>query len=160
MDPKAHYVIATAILVKDGKYLIAKRAAHETTFPNVWTVPGGKLNYKDYSQKPMDTGIHWYNLMEDLVKREVEEEVGLKVNKVKYLTSMAFIRDGGIPTLIMSFYVDDHEGKVKLHKDMSDHAWVTLEEAKDYDLIEGIYEELEMLDKHLKGEELKEWKKN
>jgi len=34
-----------------------------------------------------------------------------------------------------------------------------IKEAKKYDLIEGIYEELEMLDKHLKGQELKEWGK-
>ena len=40
---------------------------------------------------------------------------------------------------------------------MTDHAWVTIEEAKEYDLIEGIYEELEMLDNHLKGDEIKEW---
>jgi len=159
MDTNSHYVIATAILVKDGKYLIAKRAAHERTFPNVWTVPGGKLDFDDYSKKPMDTSIHWYNLMEDLVKREVEEEVGLKVNKIKYLTSMAFVRKGSIPTVIMSFYVDDHKGEIKLCEDMSDHAWVTLEEAKSYDLIEGIFEELEMLDKHLKGDHLREWKK-
>jgi 8-oxo-dGTP diphosphatase len=160
MDPKSHYIIATAILVKDGKFLIAKRAPHEKTFPNVWTVPGGKLDFRDYSKKKKDTSIHWYNLMEDLVRKEVEEEVGIKVNKVKYLASMVFVRDGGIPTLILSFYSDDFEGDVKLHEDMSDYAWISLKEAKEYDLIEGIYEELEMLDKHLKGDELKEWTKN
>ena len=33
------------------------------------------------------------------------------------------------------------------------------EEAKEYDLIEGIYEELEMVDKILKGEKVVEWSK-
>ena len=32
-----------AIIVKDGKYLIAKRADYEKAFPGLWTVPGGKL---------------------------------------------------------------------------------------------------------------------
>jgi len=38
--------------------------------------------------------------------------------------------------------------------------WVTLEEAKSYDLIDGIYEEIEILDSHLKGERLRSWGKN
>ena len=32
--------------------------------------------------------------------------------------------------------------------------------AKNYELIEGIYEELELLDKHLKGKDLGTWKKD
>jgi len=50
-DPRLHFVVATAIIVRDlaaaargnGRYLIAKRAPHEKAFPNLWTVPGGKL---------------------------------------------------------------------------------------------------------------------
>lgn len=159
-DPnKAHYIIVTCILVKDNKFLITKRASTEKTFPDVWTVPGGKLEVSDYKEKPMDTSIHWYNTFEDLLKREVMEEVGLKVNSSKYLTSMVFIRKQKVPTLIASFYSEDFEGDIKLSEEMSEHAWVSLEEAKDYDLIVGIYEELEMLDKVLKGENPKGWSK-
>jgi len=46
-----------------------------------------------------------------------------------------------------------------LSDELSDYKWVNLEEAKNYDLIEGIYEELEMLDRVLKGEETIEWSK-
>ena len=42
-DPRLHMVAATCIVVKDGKFLIAKRHAQEKAFPNRWTVPGGKL---------------------------------------------------------------------------------------------------------------------
>ena len=42
---------------------------------------------------------------------------------------------------------------------LTDFEWVSLEEAKNYDLIEGIYEELEILDKKLKTNEDLEWKK-
>ena len=37
---------------------------------------------------------------------------------------------------------------------------VTLDEARNYDLIEGIFEELEILDRKLKTGEISEWKKN
>ena len=157
---KAHYIVATAVILKDNKYLIAKRAAHEKVSPNEWTVPGGKLNLSDYSNKPKDTSVHWYNIFEDLVKREVEEEVSLKIKNLKYLTSLSYIRPDGIPTLIASFYADYDSGEVKLCKDLTEYAWVNLEEAKNYKLIEGIYEELEMLDKVLKGNKETEWKKN
>ena len=52
---KAHYIVATAIIIKDGKYLIAKRASHEKVNPNQWTVPGGKLELSDYNKRQKDT---------------------------------------------------------------------------------------------------------
>lgn len=160
MDPnKAHYVVATAIVVKDNKFLIAKRAAHEKVCPNQWTVPGGKLEVDDYSKRPKDTSMHWYNIFEDVLRREIKEETNLEANKFKYLTSMTFIRSDGVPAVVASFYTEDYEGEIKLCPDLTEHAWVTLEEAKNYNLIEGIYEELEMLDQVLKGQEVGEWGK-
>jgi len=159
-DPeKAHYIVATCILVKNGRFLIAKRASFEKAFPNLWTVPGGKLELSEYKNRKMDTSCQWYNIFENLVIREVEEEVGLKIKNIKYLTSLAYIRDDGIPTIIASMFAEPAGDDVKLCKALTEHAWVSLEEVKDYELIEGIYEELELLDKHLKGENLGVWSK-
>ena len=72
---------------------------------------------------------------------------------------MAYVREDGIPTIIVSLFADYDNGEVKLAPELTEYAWVTLEEAKNYDLIEGIYEELELLDRHLKGQGLGEWKK-
>jgi 8-oxo-dGTP diphosphatase len=161
MDPKkAHYLVVTGIIVKDGKYLIAKRAPHEKAFPNLWTVPGGKVEVNDYLNKPKDTSSHWYNIFDDVLIREVLEETGLKIKNIKYLTNLSFIRPDNIPVVVISLYADHHEGEVSLSSDLTEHAWVNLEESKSYDLIEGIYEEIEMLDKVLKGEKLKRWSKN
>jgi 8-oxo-dGTP pyrophosphatase MutT (NUDIX family) len=161
MDPKkAHYVVVTGIIVKGGKYLITKRAPHEVAWPNRWTVPGGKLEAKDYENREADTNAgQWYNVCENLLRREVMEETGLKVKNIKYLASLVFRRPDNIPVVVISLFADHAEGEVKLCKDMTEHAWVTLEQAKDYDLIDGIYEEIEMLDKHLKGDNISEWKK-
>ncbi len=160
MDNKAHYVVVTGIVIKDNKYLITKRSDKEKAFPGKWTVPGGKLEMEDYVNREKDTNAHWYNVFEHLLRREVMEETNLDIKNIRYLTSLTFVRGDGIPTIIISLYADHHQGEVKLNDESVDHKWVTLEEAKQYDLIEGIYEELEMLDKSLKGENIGEWKKN
>jgi len=155
----AHYVAVTGIIMKDGKFLITKRSPNEKAFPNMWTVPGGKLDLNDYSKRPKDTSSHWYNVMEDLLRREVGEETGLKIKNIRYLTSLTFVRPDKIPVAVLSFYADHDSGKVVLNEESVDHAWVDLEEAKNYDLIEGIYDELVMLDQVLRGKDVGDWKK-
>ncbi len=159
---KAHYVTVTAILVRssDGKYLIAKRSLLEKSFPGRWTVPGGKLETSDYTNRPKDTPDCWYNVLEDVIKREVKEEVSLDIvpSSIGYITSMIFARPDGVPGLIISLYATPVCDHVSLSNELTEYAWVSLEEAKSYDLIEGIYEELEILNSKLRGEK-KSWEK-
>ena len=62
--------------------------------------------------------------------------------------------------MVISLYADYAGGEVKLDKDHTDYAWVTTDEAQKYDLIDGIYEEFEMLDKMLRGEQNVRWNKS
>jgi len=161
MNDKFHYVTATAIVMKDGKFLILKRSIHEKAFPGKWTFPGGKLERADYENRPPSTSQQqWYNILEDLVKREVMEESGLKIKNIRYVTSLVFIRPDNIPVVTVSFVADYDGGEIVLEEDMTDYAWVTLEEAKDYDMIEGLQEELIMLDKMLEGKHVERWSRN
>ncbi len=157
---QAHYITSTVILVKDGKFLIAKRADYEKAFPGKWTVPGGKLEVLDYALREKDTSSHWYNVLEDLSKREVMEEVGLEIKNLNYVTSLVYIRSDNIPSLIISLWAEPVGEDVKLCHALTEYKWVSLEEAKNYELIEGIYEELEILDKKLKTGKMGEWEKN
>ncbi len=159
---KAHYVVATAIIVKDGKFLIAKRADWEKHMPGKWTVPGGKLETKDYTEREYDTkeGKQWYNVIENLVRREVKEEVGLEIKDIGYVCSLAYIRKDNIPCLIISLYASPNSEEIKLCDALTEYAWVDLQEAKGYDLIEGIYEEMEIIDRHLKEGCEMSWGKN
>jgi len=157
---QAHYITATVILVKNGKFLITKRAEWEKAFPGKWTVPGGKLEVLDYALKEKDTTSHWYNILENLAKKEVMEEVGVDIKNIEYVTSLVYIRSDNIPSLIISLWAEPIEEEIRLCNALTDFKWVSLEEVKNYDLIEGIYEELEMLDKKLKTGEISEWEIN
>ncbi len=143
-----HYVVVTAIITNsDWKYLIAKRASWERGFSGRWTVPGGKLEVLDYVLREKDTPHHWYNVLEDSVRKEVREEVGLEVGPLGYVTSLVYLRSDKVPCLIISLYANAKTEDVRLCNALTEYAWVNLEEAKEYDLIEGIYEEIESLGK-------------
>ena len=155
---KLHYVVVTGILVdENGKFLITKRADWEKSFPGRWTVPGGKLEVLDYALRQKDTASHWYNILENLLRREIKEEVDLEIENISYVTSLVYIRDDNIPCLIISLWANPKSKNVKLCNTLTEFKWIDLKEAKNYDLIEGIYEELEILDNHLKTGEKKIW---
>jgi len=157
MSEDLHEVVITAIIVKDGKYLITRRALSKKRFPGKWTVPGGKLEVKDYISEPKDTEHYWYNVLEKTLRREVREETGLEIKNIDYVTSLARVHEDGAPSLVISAMADHDSGDIKLQEGESDrYAWVTLEEAKNYELIDGIYDELAMTDKKRKGEKV-EW---
>ncbi|MDD3156220.1 MAG: NUDIX domain-containing protein [Candidatus Pacebacteria bacterium] len=93
-------------------------------------------------------------MFEKVARREVKEEAGVDIKNIGYLTSMAFIRSDEIPAIIVSLYGDYAGGDVKLQDSMTDYAWVSVDEIDKYDLIEGIGEEIKMLDKFLKEGEM------
>jgi 8-oxo-dGTP pyrophosphatase MutT (NUDIX family) len=158
-DNLLHEIAITAIIVKGGKYLITKRSLTKKRFPGKWTVPGGKLETKDYVDLPKDTKYYWYNVLEKVLRREVKEEVGIEIKNIEYVTSLATIHSNGNPSLVISCVADYVKGKIKLQKEETDEfTWVSLKEAKKYDLIDGIYDELIMADKKKKGKKV-EWKR-
>ena len=125
----------------------------------MWTVPGGKLEIEDYINLPKDTEFYWYNVLEKVLKREAKEEVGINIKNIEYVTSLATVHKDGNPSLVISCMAEYDSGKVTLQKDEADKfAWVNLIEAKDYDLIDGIYDELVMTENKLKGKRT-EWKR-
>ena len=146
-----HEIAITAIISKDNKYLITRRSLNKKRFPGKWTVPGGKLEVNDYADATKDTDNGWYKVLERALKREVKEETDLEIKNVDYLIDFATIYKDGSASLIISCVAEHESGEVKLQEEESDqHAWVTLEQAKSYDLIGGIYDELTWADKKLK----------
>jgi len=145
-------IVITAIVVKDGKYLITRRSLKKKRFPGMWTVPGGHLDPKDYENSPKETKDYWYNVLEKALARELLEEVGITVTNVEYVTSLATVHGDGKPSLVISCLAEYVSGDIRLQEEETDqYAWVSLQEAKGYDLIDGIYDELAMAENLRQG---------
>ncbi len=157
VDQEHHRIVLTAIIYKteegQNKFLITKRSPEKKAFPGKWTVPGGGLETNDYVNAPANHDGVWYFAVENALKREVTEEVNVEIEKVKYLLDMTFIRPDGFPAIVLSFHGRYKSGEVKLDSDSIEYTWATYEQCKNYDLIGGILEEIELVDKILHGED-------
>ena len=123
-----------------------QRSFEKKVFLGKWTVPGGGLSIDDYINLPKTTSEHWYFALENSLRREIKEEAGIEVGKINYLCDMTFIRPDNIPVIILSFYAPYKSGDIKLDSESVNHTWATFEELKNYDLIEGIANEIKMVD--------------
>lgn len=159
-DREMHRIVSTAIIHKDGKFLITKRSMNKKVFPGKWTVPGGGMAIDDYIDEKPNTDGCWYFAMEKSLRREIAEEVGLKVGKIDYLLDLCFIRPDNVPVITLSFYAPYKSGDVILSEEDTEFAWVERKDVKKYDLITGIGEEIYMVDDILKGKKPKDYFKD
>jgi len=147
-----HRVVPSVIIYNnEGKFLIAKRAANKI-FPGKWHVPGGGVSMDDYEHLPSSSADtkQWYGVIEAGLKREVKEEIGIEIGKPEYLLDLAFIRPDGVPVIVLTYFAPYVAGEFSFNdQETVEVKWVTLQEAKSYDLIDGIWSELEMVDKIL-----------
>ena len=153
-DKELHRVVTTILIYKpDLTYLITKRALHKKMMPGKWTIPGGGLSADDYVNLPVVTkgAPQWYGALEVSMRREIKEEVNLEIGKPELLTDLAFIRPDGVPCICFSYFASYVSGEVKLDEDATEFAWVTLEEARKYDLIVGIWDEIRQVNEIFKG---------
>ncbi len=146
---KLFYFVANVVIYRnDGRCLILKRSMREKVHPGRYCVPGGKLEWEAMDPKsPTRVNgdvLDYENAVEKLLEREVREETGIEIEpEIHYLNSVAFIRPDGIPVVLVKFAAKHKSGEVKPEEgDFDGYAWVNSEEVKDYELIDGIDEEI------------------
>lgn len=137
-------VVVGVFVKKDDRYLIVKRAPGVKHFPNMWVPPGGHLELDDFQRRPMDSCHAWMDPLKVTINRELFEETGIQAGTAKYITNRAFFNSKGA-VVVFSFVAPYVSGLVSLKLDeVCDFAWVTLEEARNYSMIDGVLAELEM----------------
>ena len=156
-EKELHRVAITGIIWKEENgtrtYLITKRAPHKKAWPNKWTVPGGGMHVDDYIHGEATyanaESPQWYGAVENALRREIREEVNLEVTDIHYLLDVAAIRPDGIPMLVLSMYCKYESGEVKLDEAATQYAWITASEVGQYELIQGIDHEIQMVEERL-----------
>ncbi len=132
MNEVASQVVAAIALIRDaqGKILIQKR--NLTYIPDAygkWEFPGGTV---DYGESPYDA-----------VRREVEEEIGCKVEIERLLPrveSNIWKRDDGtlIQAILLCFECTIVSGTPRpSHREVAEIRWCTPAEAMEMDLLPG-----------------------
>ncbi len=108
--------VTAAIIVKDGKVLIAKRKPTDK-LPDKWEFPGGKI-------EPDETP-------RDCLAREMKEEFGITVSVGEFLGESVYHYDHG-PIRLLAYRTCWREGNFCL-KDHADYAWVTVNQFCEFD---------------------------
>ena len=108
--------VTAAILVKDGKILIAKRKSTDK-LPDKWEFPGGKI-------EPDETP-------RDCLAREMEEEFGITVSVGEFLGESVYHYDHGSIRLL-AYRACWREGTFCL-QDHADYGWTTVNQLSEFD---------------------------
>lgn len=112
-------ITSVIIVVKSGnKFLLVQRNLKDDIFPGRWQNVGGKVELGER--------------VEEAAKREVEEEVGLKIDgRLTFLMSYSWRKDESEPfRLGLIFLVDLVKSKkrIRLGKELDDFGWFEYKE--------------------------------
>ena len=84
--PLPSFVVNTqGLVVRDGRYLMIVRSEDEDHAPGVLSPPGGKAELGDDA----------LGVLEETLRREILEEIGVTVGQMAYLRSSRFWLGGG-----------------------------------------------------------------
>jgi 8-oxo-dGTP diphosphatase len=113
--------VAAGILRKDGKILICQRK-RGGRYELKWEFPGGKLNIGE--------------TVEQGLCRELQEELSIEINSIERIrTESAYYEDGGLFNVSYCF-ISGFKGEPQ-NNVFEQIRWVTLNEMKEMDLLEG-----------------------
>ena len=136
---KQFYVGVGALIERDGKFLTLKRSEEKDFGAGVWEIVTGRLEADESPQEGM--------------LREVEEEVGLKVEIVMPVDTGFFYRGGKeYPMVFIVYWCRYLDGEARLSWEHTEYKWIDLEEAiEGPDLVHfsEIFAKIKILKEHL-----------
>jgi len=112
-------VTAAVIHDKNGKFLMAQRHLKDDNQPGIWAIPAGHI---EVEKGDSDT------LEEDL-RREVREEVGVEINIDRYLENHSWVSED-YKKLTIVFLCTIKSGEPKALSETEEVRWLTLDEIR------------------------------
>lgn len=123
--------VSTIIFNNKGQVLLGKRSMNEDVYPGLWCIPGGKIDVE-----PCEDGI-----IENNLKREVKEEMGIEIEPIFYLTSNCLV--GGDEAKLYLIFVSEHvSGNPQGLNDTEEVRWFNFEELTPETLTPRTYDNI------------------
>ena len=111
MKAKNTFVAVHALIKKGDKYLFTKRSPKNDYMPNIWDIPGGTIEFGEE--------------LISALKREVKEEVNLKINPKKIIYAYGFVSNVNRHQFQLVYLCDYASGDVKLNsEEHSEYKWL------------------------------------
>ena len=121
-------VISVILVIRcQDQFLLVQRSKKDDIFPGFWQSMGGKIEIGETVEKA--------------IEREMEEEVGLKLNSIPiFLHSYSWKKDDDSPTKLGLIFLIELKGRndeyrVKLCEELETYGWYSFERAKKLNTI-------------------------
>lgn len=131
-------VNVSTVIVKDGKFLLIKRADDEEVFPGMWGIPGGTVEPNDKT-------------LEAALSRECEEEVGISIGKSTLIADDVHNKGdkGAIYLVFKSEYLD---GEPKALDGTAEVHWLEIDKIRPLELTPKTLDMIELCQKILQND--------
>ncbi len=123
--------VAAFIINQDHQLLIVRKSPYERIDPNLWVVPGGKINQKEK--------------IIDGLKREVKEEVNLEIISYRWVNENVFENNNFYFHAQHFLCQAKNIETIKLEKSLTDFRFITKKDLKKYQIPNGLLETMKMI---------------
>lgn len=120
-------VVLKGIIIWNKKVLIIQRSSAEEIGGGTWEFVGGKIDFGEE--------------LEEALKREIHEEVGLEVKVDHLLYASTFFSHEHRQIIVMTYLCYSDTGEVNLSFEHQDYKWANKDRMEEY-LYQGILEDL------------------
>ena len=141
-----HIVLVKGWIQRGDHFLLAQRSSKELHTPGVWSLPGGKIDA--VTDEVSD-------IMEETLKAEIREEVGLEVEPRALIYTNAFTRVDDATVVNATFLCRYTSGEARPLEDTEAVRWYTLQELMALpDVVDFLRREIEALQNYVERKDL------
>ncbi|MFB6469133.1 NUDIX domain-containing protein [Cytobacillus sp. Hz8] len=109
-------VVVKGVIFYKGKVLIVKRSLNDRVGGGTWECVGGKLDFGED--------------LEDALKREIQEEVGIDVTVERVLFASTFHTEPTRQVVVITYLCQTQNEKIVLSEEHSDFLWATKQQLR------------------------------